>query len=134
MQLTTKIRVFALTVSTTPLWSQPTINGVTVSATQACAFSPLYCVWWEYYPRAIDLKTNCWRSEVNLSVPCAFKGPTQAMEATQVYVAGAVTAPNIRQRWLSSLLMGREQSICLFQSVADVGRMEFAYDECGPDG
>ena len=31
------------------------------------------------------------------------------MEATQVYVAGAVTAPNIRQRWLSSLLMGREQ-------------------------
>ena len=35
MQLTTKIRVFALAVSTTPLWSQPTINGVTVSVTQA---------------------------------------------------------------------------------------------------
>jgi hypothetical protein len=45
------------------------------------------------------------------------------MEATQVYVAGAVTAPNIQQRWLSSMLMGREQSICLFQSVADVGRI-----------
>jgi hypothetical protein len=56
----------------------------------------------------IDSKSNCWQSQVNLNVPCAFAGPTQAMQATQVYIAGQDPLA-IRQRWLGSLLMGPEQ-------------------------
>jgi hypothetical protein len=56
----------------------------------------------------IDSKPNCWQSQINLNVPCAFAGPTQAMQATQVYIAGH-DAGGVRQRWLSSLLMGPEQ-------------------------
>jgi hypothetical protein len=68
---------------------------------------------WYISAPVIDLKTSCLQSQVNLNVPCAFEAPTQAMEATQVYAAGAVTTHNIRQRL----------AICLFQSVADVGRV-----------
>jgi hypothetical protein len=57
----------------------------------------------------IDNLSPCWQSQMNKNVPCAFQGPTQGMQATQLYVAGTVTSPNIRQRWLSSLLMGPEQ-------------------------
>jgi hypothetical protein len=56
----------------------------------------------------IDAKSTCWQSQINLNVPCAFAGPTQAMQATQVYIGGQDPAA-IRQRWLSSLLMGPEQ-------------------------
>ena len=56
----------------------------------------------------IDSKPNCWQSQINLNVPCAFAGPTQAMQATQVYIGGRDSLA-VRQRWLSSLLMGPEQ-------------------------
>jgi hypothetical protein len=46
----------------------------------------------------------CWESQINLRVPCAFAGPTQGMNATQVRVS-TPDPKGIYQRWLGQLLM-----------------------------
>lgn len=56
----------------------------------------------------LDVKTSCWQSQVNLRVPCAFAGPTQGFQATQIKVSAPDPAA-VSQRWLGPLLMGPEQ-------------------------
>jgi hypothetical protein len=56
----------------------------------------------------VDSRPNCWASELNLRVPCAMSGPSQAMRAMELNITAA-DSTGTGQRSLSTLLMGPNQ-------------------------
>ncbi|HLZ39380.1 MAG TPA: hypothetical protein VKQ11_00365 [Candidatus Sulfotelmatobacter sp.] len=60
------------------------------------------------YLDVVDSPTQCWASQMNLNIPCAFAGPTEGGQGRQVYM-GSSDGAAARQRYLGWLGMGPGQ-------------------------